>query len=161
MDEAALAAKKSVLRTIPYGLYVLAAKNGDEIGAGAINWVTQVSFSPPLVAMGVKTDSHLYATLKASGSFALSFLSTGQKDMAFDFFKPTVVDGHQLNGHHFVAHETGAPVIASALGFVEGKVVGELSIGDHSCVVGEVTNAGHGREVGILTLEECGVKYGG
>jgi hypothetical protein len=34
-------------------------------------------------------------------------------------------------------------------------------MGDHSCVVGEVTNAVLKRDYKILTLEECGVKYGG
>ena len=68
MDERAEAAKKTTLLMIPYGLYVLAAKDGETVNAGTINWVTQTSFKPPLVAMGVKTDSGLYATLKASGS---------------------------------------------------------------------------------------------
>ena len=54
MDEKAEAAKKTTLRMIPYGLYILGTKHGDEISAGAVNWVTQTSFSPPLVAMGVK-----------------------------------------------------------------------------------------------------------
>jgi flavin reductase (DIM6/NTAB) family NADH-FMN oxidoreductase RutF len=161
MDEAALAAKKTVLRTIPYGLYVLTAKNGDEIGSGAINWVTQVSFEPPLVAMGVKKDSHLYSVLKASGTFALSFLATGQKDAAFAFFKPTNLEGNSINGYEFATYETGAPVLTSALGFVEGKVVEEVTIGDHSCVVAEVTNAGTLNNATILTLDEVGVKYGG
>ncbi len=44
---------------IPYGLYVLASRDGDNYGAGTINWVTQTSFKPPLVAMGVKKDSKL------------------------------------------------------------------------------------------------------
>ncbi len=161
MNEQAEAAKKSTLRMIPYGLYVLAAKDGGDIGAGAVNWVTQTSFSPPLVAMGVKKDSGLYAILKKSGQFALSFLESGQKDIAFGFFKPTTVEGNRINGQEFETHETGAPVISSAPAWVEGRVVDEIDLGDHSCVVGEVTNAGLRREANILTLEECGVKYGG
>jgi flavin reductase (DIM6/NTAB) family NADH-FMN oxidoreductase RutF len=161
MDEQAEAAKKTALLMIPYGLYVLTAKNGDEVGAGTVNWVTQCSFKPPLVAMGVKKDSGLYSVLKASGKFALSFLESGQKDIAFGFFKPTQVDGNRVNGQPFETHETGAPVITAAPAWVEGRVVGEIADGDHSCVVGEVTNAGLRRESKILTLEECGVKYGG
>jgi flavin reductase (DIM6/NTAB) family NADH-FMN oxidoreductase RutF len=161
MDEKTEAAKKTTLRMIPYGLYVLGAKQGDDIAAGAINWVTQTSFSPPLIVMGVKQDSGLYSVLKASGTFALSFLESGQKDLAFAFFKPTHVEGTMVNGHHFETHETGAPVIASAAAWVEGRIVGEVALGDHSCVVGEVTNAHVKRDAKLLTLEECGVKYGG
>ena len=161
MDEAAEAAKKSTLLMIPYGLYVLAARNGNDYGAGTVNWVTQTSFKPPLVAMGVKKDSGLYSVLKESGKFALSFLESGQKDIAFGFFKPTTVDGNTINGQRFETHETGAPVIEAAPAWVEGNIVGEIAVGDHSCVVGEVTNAGSKREARLLTLEEVGVKYGG
>lgn len=161
MNEQAEAAKKTALLMIPYGLYVLAAKSGDEVSAGTVNWVTQTSFKPPLVAMGVKADSRLYTLLKESGQFALSFLATGQKDIAFAMFKPTTVEGDRVNGHVFETHETGAPVISAAAAWVEGRVVGEIAIGDHATVVGEVTNAGVKQETALLTLDEVGVKYGG
>jgi flavin reductase (DIM6/NTAB) family NADH-FMN oxidoreductase RutF len=161
MDEQAEAAKKAALLMIPYGLYVLGTREGQMLGAGTVNWVTQTSFKPPLVAMGVKEDSGIYQQLKATGVFALSFLESGQKDLAFAFFRPSKVEGDTINGQRFVTHETGAPVIAAAPAWVEGRVIGMVEGGDHICVVGEVTNAGQEREARILTLEECGVKYGG
>jgi flavin reductase (DIM6/NTAB) family NADH-FMN oxidoreductase RutF len=162
MDEQAAAAKKTVLRTIPYGLYVLGVSHGGEDSAAAINWVTQTAFEPPLIVMGVKKDSGAYALIKQSKKFALSFLESGQKDLAFAFFKPTTVDGNLMNGQQFErGAQSGAAVISAAPAYVEGNYVGEVEIGDHSCVVGEVTNAVLKRDYSILTLEECGVKYGG
>lgn len=161
MNEQAEAAKKSALLMIPYGLYVLTSKKGEDIAAGTVNWVTQTSFKPPLVAMGVKADSSVYANIKATGKFALSLLESGQKDVAFAFFKPTVVDGNTISGQEYETFETGAPVLKAAPAWVEGNVVGEVAAGDHICVVGEVTNAGLRRESKLLTLDEVGVKYGG
>lgn len=161
MNEQAEAAKKTALLMIPYGLYVLGVKDGDDLNAGTVNWVTQTSFKPPLVAMGVKTDSRLYSMLKNAGTFSLSFLQSGQKDLAFAFFRPATVEGNKISGHEFETHETGAPVISSAASWVEGRIVGEVAVGDHSCMVGEVTNAGVKNEAPLLTLAECGVKYGG
>ncbi len=161
MNEQAEAAKKAALLMIPYGLYILGTKDGDQVSAGTVNWVTQTAFKPPLVAMGVKKDSHLYAMIKSTGVFALTCLESGQKDLAFTFFRPSHVEGDMISGHRFEVHETGAPVIAAGAAWVEGRVIGEVDAGDHSCVVGEVTNAGLKREAHILTLEECGVKYGG
>ena len=64
-------AKKSALRMIPYGIYVLTTKAGDgTIAAATVNWVTQTAFAPPTVVVGVKTDSGTYAALKDSGAFA-------------------------------------------------------------------------------------------
>jgi flavin reductase (DIM6/NTAB) family NADH-FMN oxidoreductase RutF len=162
MDEQTAAAKKTILRTIPYGLYVLGVNHGSEDSAACINWVTQTSFDPPLVVMGVKKDSGAYALLKQGGKFALSFLESGQKDLAFAFFKPTTVEGNVINGAEFErgAH-SNAPVISATPAFVEGNYVGEVDMGDHSCVVGQVTNAVLKRDYSILTLKECGVNYGG
>ena len=57
MDDQAAAAKKTILRMIPYGLYVLGVQKGDQVSAAAINWGTQTAFDPPLIVMGVKQDN--------------------------------------------------------------------------------------------------------
>ena len=54
MDDAA---KKTALRMIPYGIYILTAKSGNDVAAATVNWVTQTSFEPPLVAVAIKSDS--------------------------------------------------------------------------------------------------------
>ena len=62
MDEDA---KKTALRMIPYGLYVLTAESkSGAVAAATVNWVTQASFVPPLVVLGVKTDSGAHAIIK-------------------------------------------------------------------------------------------------
>jgi len=151
----------AALGRIPSGLFIVTlARDGRETGLLA-SWVQQCSFKPPLVAMGVKKDSKLYGQLMATKQFSLSFLESGQKDIAFAFFKPVSVDGNIISGQAFETAETGAPIISAAPAWVEGRVVGEVQVGDHSCVVGEVTNSAVKREAKVLTLEEVGVKYGG
>ena len=73
-------AKKTVLRMIPYGIYVLTADDGaGNISAATVNWVTQSAFAPPLVVVGVKTDSGTYQTVKTAKTFALNMLGKEQK----------------------------------------------------------------------------------
>ncbi len=158
MDEQA---KKTALRMIPYGLYVLGSTDGDELSAAAVNWVTQASFNPPLLAMGVKADSASFKHLQPGSEFALSVLGTGQKDMAFAFFKPTEKDGETINGYAYETQESGAPILIDAPAWVEGRVTDVVERGDHAVIVAEVTNAGVRRESAVLTLAECGVNYGG
>ena len=51
-------AKKTALRMIPYGIYVLTSEGKDgKVAASTVNWVTQTAFQPPLVVVGVKADS--------------------------------------------------------------------------------------------------------
>ena len=85
-------AKKTALRMIPYGLYVLTAadKSGSRVAAATVNWVTQVAFEPPLVVVGVKTDSHAHPLIKETKAFALNVLGKGQQALAFTFFECTL-----------------------------------------------------------------------
>jgi flavin reductase (DIM6/NTAB) family NADH-FMN oxidoreductase RutF len=136
-------AKKTALRMIPYGLYVLTAQRADgSVAAATVNWVTQASFAPPLVAVGVKTDSQAHAVIKETRAFALNVLGKGQQGVAFTFFKPASRDGQRISGEPFRAGTTGAPVLERAPAFVECRLVDTVERGDHSIFVGEVVDAG-------------------
>ncbi len=163
-------AKKTALRMIPYGLYLFTAENASGQAAGAcVNWVTQASFQPPLIAVGVKSDSGAHALIKETGCFALNVLGKGQQDKAFAFFKPVEKDGMTLGGEPYRAGTTGAPILESTPAFVECQVVEIVEKGDHSVVVAEVVEAGvsstiEGRpDDATLWLKDLGEKtfYGG
>ena len=88
-------AKKTALRMIPYGIYVLTADDGKgNVAAATVNWVTQTAFAPPLVVVGVKTDAGAYGIIKSTKNFALNMLGKEQRALAFTFFKPAkLADG--------------------------------------------------------------------
>src|SRR5229473_7698924 len=103
-------AKKTTLRMIPYGLYVLTATNkGGQVAAATVNWVTQASFEPPLVVVGVKADSGAHALIKDTKAFALNVLGKGQQSVAFTFFKPAEKKGDTISGEPVRAGSTGSP----------------------------------------------------
>ena len=163
-------AKKTALRMIPYGLFVLTASGKDgNVAAATVNWVTQASFTPPLVVVGVKTDSGAHAMIKESRAFALNVLGKGQNAMAFTFFKPAQRDGHTISGQEFRAGSTGAPILTATPAFVECRLVDTVERGDHSIFVGEVVDAGVAKaptgraDDATLWLRELGdnVFYGG
>ncbi len=162
--------KKTALRMIPYGLFVLtAAKKDGEVAAATVNWVTQASFEPPLVVVGVKTDSHAHAIIKETKAFALNVLGKGQQPMAFTFFKPAELKDGKLSGEPFKAGTTGAPILTNTVAFVECTLEGTVEKGDHSVFVGKVVDAGVSKQPegraddATLWLKELGDKvfYGG
>lgn len=163
-------AKKTVLRMIPYGLYVLTAESADgQVAAATVNWVTQASFEPPLVVVGTKMDSLAYSVIKASGAFALNVLGKGQQALAYTFFKSVSRDGDLISGERFRRGTTGAPLLEKTPAFAECKLVDTVERGDHAIVIGEVVGAGvstppSGRpDDATLWLKELGEKtfYGG
>jgi flavin reductase (DIM6/NTAB) family NADH-FMN oxidoreductase RutF len=163
-------AKKTALRMIPYGIYVLTADDGKgNVAAATVNWVTQSAFNPPLVVVGVKTDSGAYHALTEARHFALNILGKDQKDVAFTFFKPTQVGDGTLSGQPYRKGTTGAPILTNAPAAVECRVASVVEQGDHHVVVGEVVEAyvpkpPSGRpDAAILEMKDLGenIFYGG
>jgi flavin reductase (DIM6/NTAB) family NADH-FMN oxidoreductase RutF len=163
-------AKKTVLRMIPYGIYVLTADDGKgNIAAATVNWVTQSAFAPPLVVAAVKADSGAYKVVRDAQVFALNMLGKAHKGVAFTFFKPTQVSDGKLSGQSYRKGTTGAPILLDAPGAVECRVTAVIEQGDHHIVVGEVVEAhlNHppsGRpDAAILEMKDLGdnVFYGG
>jgi flavin reductase (DIM6/NTAB) family NADH-FMN oxidoreductase RutF len=163
-------AKKTALRMIPYGLYVLTAQGKDgRVAASTVNWVTQSAFNPPLVVVGVKADSGAHTLIKESKAFALNVLGKDQKDLAFTFFKPLEREGDTIGGQPFRIGSLGAPILQKAPAFIECALVETVEKGDHSVFIGEVRDAGFsGQSSGrpddtTLTLKDLGEKvfYGG
>jgi len=162
--------KKSVLRMIPYGIYVLTAKNASgDVAAATVNWVTQSSFDPPLVIVAVKADSGALQLIGESGHFALNFLGKGQQGQAFAFFKPANAEAGTINGEAYHDGTTGMPILDAAPASVECKLAEIVARGDHHIVIGEVVDAhvptaieGRPDEAG-LHMNELGdnVFYGG
>lgn len=163
-------ARKTALRMIPYGLYVLTAAHADgRVAAGTINWVTQASFEPPLVAVGVKVDSHAHALIRDTQAFALNILGKGQQALAYTFFKPAERQGLTIAGEPFRPGTTGAPILTNAPAFIECTLEATVDKGDHSLFVGRVVEVGLARALegraddATLWLKDLGEKvfYGG
>ena len=159
-------AKKTTLRMIPYGLYVLTAERPDSVGSGTANWVTQASFEPPLLALGVKSDTKSFANIKAGAKIGLSFLASGQGDVAFAFFGNATVEGDAFVSKNsripFERTPGGAIVLSDAPTWVELALRDTVEIGDHAVVVAEVVDVGlRADDPQILTLGELGLSYGG
>jgi flavin reductase (DIM6/NTAB) family NADH-FMN oxidoreductase RutF len=158
MDEAA---KKTSLRSIPYGLFVMTVKDDKTMTGAAVNWLTQASFSPPLVVLGAKADAPSTGMIEQSGMFLINVLETGQVPLASSFFKHVEPNGNKLGDAEFTLSPNGLPVLKDALSYFECKVREKVAIGDHTIFVGEVVEAGVQREGEPLTLAETGFKYGG
>src|SRR5262249_23178394 len=162
--------KKTTLRMIPYGLYVLTAAHKDgRISAGTGNFVTQASFEPPLVGVGVKTDSAGNALIKGAEAVPPNVLGQGQEGLAFTFFKSAEKKGDTISGEPYRPGKTGAPILASTPAFIECSLESTVEMGDHSVFVGKVVEVGLAKTIdgrpddATLWMKDLGDKvfYGG
>ena len=155
--------KKEALRLLTYGLYVVTAADGNDVAAGTINWLSQASFAPPLVMVGVKAASGLHALIERSGVFAVSLLAAEQKDVASAFFRSTQIKDGRINGYPFESGpETGAPLLKDLPAWFEACVTDAVKRGDHTVFVAEVVNVGlRSASPKPLEMWDTGWFYGG
>ena len=155
--------KKKVLRKATYGMWVLSTGTGDDIEASSVTWVTQMSFTPPLIAVAIKEDSRLALMLGRHPSFVLHLLGKDQQAVASAFIKPTVVADGKIGGIPYsIAPATGMPLLEGFPAWLEARVVDTVKRGDHTLFIGEVVEVGASNiEVEPFTLAQAGWSYGG
>jgi flavin reductase (DIM6/NTAB) family NADH-FMN oxidoreductase RutF len=157
-----LQAKKTALRKIPHGVYVVGVQQDGQLNAFTATWLTQVSFTPPLVAVGIRKSSHSLEMIRQGRVFSVNLLGKDQKGLAEHFVKPAAVMGEKLKDMRHRPGKTGAPILEDAIAYVECEVR-EIANehGDHALVIGEVVEAGVRKDEPALTLMDTGWHYGG
>jgi flavin reductase (DIM6/NTAB) family NADH-FMN oxidoreductase RutF len=158
MDDAA---RKHVLEQFPYGLYAITVGAGGDEHAMTANWVMQVSFDPPMVAVAIENTSKTIGMIRDARHFAVNLFQHTQRDLAAKLGRTSAQAPQKLKGLKTKPVDA-TPVLADALGWVVCRLVVTLPAGDHTVVLGEVTEAGvEHQEAHALTLEATGFSYGG
>lgn len=158
MDEAV---KKEALRLFTYGLYVVTTGDAHEWNAFTANWLSQVSFDPPMVALSVENETTSLPMIRRSRRFAVNVYSADQRDLAGRLGKPYARHPEKLEGLTMSRTETGCPVLHDTLAWVECVVEGELPAGDSTLVLGRVVGAQVLRREEPLTMLAAGFKHAG
>jgi len=151
--------RNKVLSKIPYGLYVVGSNTKDGVSTIIANWISQVSFHPPLVAIAVEYDSDMRDYIEESKFFSINMLAKGSTQLAKAFLKKSKQSGSMLNGKEATVTKYGTPYLKDSVASIECKVVNSLEVGDHVLFVGEVIDAVSHDDGEILTLKETGWKY--
>ncbi len=157
------AAKKAVLRQFTYGLCAVTAAHEGERGVFTANWLSQVSFDPPLVALSVEIESATLGLIRESGRFAICPLGADQREIAGNLGRPKARTGDKFAAYNLetVATAGGPPALASALGYVVCNVVSESPAGDSVVLIGEVIEAQVLHDGDPLTMRAAGFRHAG
>jgi len=157
--------RRRVLWSLPYGLYVTGSRDGDRRNGMTINWVTQVSFEPKLVGIGVEKDAFTHELISAGGVFSVCTIDREDRATVRKFTKPVEVDldAMTLNGFGFRDGTTGAPILTDAVAWLECEVRNPVDCGGHTFFIGEVMDAGFqsDEDTPVLRMEDTRMNYGG
>ncbi len=158
MDEAA---KKEALRLFTYGLYAITSGDEARWNAFTANWVSQVSFDPPLVVVSVENASVSLPIIRQSGRFAVNVYDKEQRDLSGQLGKSLAKHPDKLAGLRRGTGESGCPVLLDAQAWVECRVEDELPAGDSTLVLGRVVSARVLRQDEPLTMRAAGFRHAG
>lgn len=158
--------RRRVLWTLPYGLYVLGSTDrSDRRNGMTINWVSQISFAPKLISVGVENSAVTHELIEASGVFSLCTIARDDRAIVRKFTKPVDVDleARTLNGFGYRDGITSAPILLQAPAYLDCEVRERVAVGEHTLFIGEVVDCGFQAEedTEVLRMEDTRMNYGG
>ncbi len=153
--------KKQVLRLFTYGLYVVTCADGDEVNAFTANWLTQVSFDPPLLAVSVENISQSLPMILRSRKLAVNVLRSGQRELAGKLGKSALKNPDKMADISYEMLSDGTLILHEALAWVACEVRQTVPAGDSTLIVAEVVDAGLLTEGQPLTMAETGFRHAG
>ncbi len=157
---------KEALKMMPYGFYAFTTKDGDDVNAMVVNWVSQMSYAPRLVAVGIQKSCYSRGLVEAGGVFGLNLFLQADSDAIMGVTSGRARKPDKMeNADYSAAPETGVPVLAGAAAYIECKLTQIVDVGaDHDIVVGEAIHADvmkAGAPPDVLSLTELGWSYAG
>jgi flavin reductase (DIM6/NTAB) family NADH-FMN oxidoreductase RutF len=154
-----------ILGKIPSGVFILTAGDGDGRETGMLaSWVQQASFDPPLLSVAVNSKRYLNDWVARHPFAALSCVGKSQSASFFkQFGRGFEPDEPAFEGVDITRGETGLPLLANAIGSLEGDIVGTLPAGDHTIYLLQVRNAVKGKafetDEPLVHLRKNGFNY--
>jgi flavin reductase (DIM6/NTAB) family NADH-FMN oxidoreductase RutF len=150
---------------MPYGLYVVGSCARSKLNLMTLNWATQVSFEPKLLAISVDKTAVTHALIAEGGVFSLNIVDREDRAIVRKLTKPAELDAaaSTLNGFPFRTGTTGAPIMEQAVAFVDCELRQTVDCGGHDLFVGEVVDAGFTKaeDTPVLRMEDTRMSYGG
>ena len=156
----------AALKMIPYGFYAIGSHYDGDDNLMVLNWLTQASFEPQLIALGLQKSAYSYALIEKSGKLVVNILRAEDQEAIAGLTKSRDKNPDKMKDAAYSAGPTsGAPVLDAAAAFLECEVVDTLETGgDHNIVLAKVVNAEvrkPGEAGETLNLPDMGWSYAG
>jgi 3-hydroxy-9,10-secoandrosta-1,3,5(10)-triene-9,17-dione monooxygenase reductase component len=137
------AALRTVLGHFATGVAIITALDGDEPVGMACNSFTSVSLDPQLVLFCAAKSSTTWPRIQAGRKWAANILAEDGEQICRLFAEK----GADRFAHMAYSNgRSGAPILETAIAFVDCETVAEHDAGDHVIVVGRVLELGYAPE---------------
>ena len=149
------AEQRRIMGRFATGVTVILTPSDPPAGLTA-NSVTSLSLDPPLVLFALDRNSSTREAFQTTQCFSVCILTAEQQAISNRFASRGPKD---LSDLELITAETGAPILADSLAWVDCRITDVLPGGDHEIFVGEVV-AGDARDEGEPLLFYAGAYRG-
>jgi flavin reductase (DIM6/NTAB) family NADH-FMN oxidoreductase RutF len=127
--------------TMRSGVYIVTSKYRNQPAGCTCVWVTRASFNPPLIAVNMSPVRHTFQTIEQSRRLCVNVMGESGLELArfFGFHSGHLEKKFQNVEHH--NGESGAPILAQAVSYLDCKLHSVVPVGDHRLVIAEVIAA--------------------
>jgi flavin reductase (DIM6/NTAB) family NADH-FMN oxidoreductase RutF len=137
------------LGRIPSGLFVVAARRGDEETSFLASWVMQAGFSPPTVSVAVGLTRPARPFMDEEGArFAVSVIGEAERKKLGPFYRAVGPGPRALEGYEVDRTPGGLAVVRGCLAWLECQTTRSVASGDHLIVIAQVLHAAQNFEGG-------------
>jgi flavin reductase len=134
--------QRALFRRWPAGVSVVVTQVEDRRSGLTVSSLISLSLEPPLVGISIALDASLHELLRDAGTWAASFLSGEQEELAKHFAR-SVPPIALWNG--IEVRDDDPRLLAGAAGWLTARTVDEIRTGDHTFFVGEILSLEEGR----------------
>ncbi len=148
---------EAVLSTFSYGLYILTVEADEWPMAMVVSWVSQASYDPPLVMVGVRENRYARELIREKKTFALFVMEPDDIKLMGALKDENAA--RRLADMPVTKGITGAPLINVGLGYVECSLEHEVTLGDHTIFIGRIEDGKPLKQGKPATTHDFGKVY--
>ncbi len=125
---------------LTYGLYVITAKDENNLSGYIANTAFQVTAEPPQIAISCHKDNYSAKVIDKSKAFAISILEKDtDSGLIGTFGYSSSAETEKFKNVDYKIGTTGSPVIlTNSIAFFECEVVDKFDMGTHFLFIGKV-----------------------
>jgi flavin reductase (DIM6/NTAB) family NADH-FMN oxidoreductase RutF len=156
----------NALKLIPYGFYAVTSRDSEDRNVMVLNWLSQVSFEPQHIVIGLQNTSYTMGLVKKSKVFGVNLFRTEDADVIKAFTKSREKNPDKFKSANYSdGPVTGVPLLKEAAATLECEVVEIYDTGaGHSAVIAKVVGGDvrqEGEAADTLSLPDLGWSYSG
>lgn len=147
---------RRVMGHFPSGVTIVSTRLPNGLACGlTVNAFSSVSLDPPLVLVCIERDADSHDCITTAGFFSVSVLDEEYGEGLSRRFATFDVED-KFEGVAYREEKTGAPVLETAIAWVDCRLREVYPGGDHSIFLGEVVAGGTGRSSSPLVYYRGG-----